>query len=315
MIQTVTGAINKIESGAALMHEHISCASVSFVQAFGAAWLDKQQLKDISVEALKRAKEANNLSLLVDGTPIDLGRDALLLKEISQLSGVRIVASTGFYDLPSIEASASSAGEIASWFISECKNGIYGTDVKPGILKCATGSAGITGGNAKKLAAMAITQGETGLPMFVHSGHYGDIAFEQLEILLKNHANIEKIIMGHGDLRPDSDYLESILQKGCYICLDQSHSYARKVNEIADALVKLCQKGYTQKILLSNDHCIHSDFCSRKENGLHLSAREHAEKLGLVFEKLYSAFLCAGGKQLDWDTMIYKNPTSVLNVE
>lgn len=61
---------------------------------------------------------------MVDATPIDLGRDILLLKEVSQLSGVKIVASTGFYYLQSIEAFNNTAEELAEWLINECKNGI-----------------------------------------------------------------------------------------------------------------------------------------------------------------------------------------------
>lgn len=98
---------------------------------------------------------------MVDGTPIDLGRDATLLKEVSELSGVKIVASTGFYYLQSIEAFNNSLQELAEWLIKECKNGINGTDIKPGILKCATGNMGKTEDNLKKLSAMGIIQKET----------------------------------------------------------------------------------------------------------------------------------------------------------
>ena len=44
MIQTVTGQINKEETGAVLMHEHISCSSLSYEKAFGEKWLDREQL-------------------------------------------------------------------------------------------------------------------------------------------------------------------------------------------------------------------------------------------------------------------------------
>ncbi|MBO5912447.1 MAG: hypothetical protein J6Q76_03145 [Clostridia bacterium] len=43
MIQTVTGAINKTDLGAVLMHEHISCSSIFFSNAFGKKWLDNRQ--------------------------------------------------------------------------------------------------------------------------------------------------------------------------------------------------------------------------------------------------------------------------------
>ena len=119
MIQTVTGAISKTDFGAVLMHEHISCSSLSFHNAFGNAWLNKEQLKNLAAETLKQTKQKFNLSFMVDATPIDLGRDLMLLKEVSELSGVKIVASTGFYYLQSIEAFNNSPQEVELKLVNE----------------------------------------------------------------------------------------------------------------------------------------------------------------------------------------------------
>ena len=70
MIQTVTGAINKTDLGAVLMHEHISCKSLSFDAAFGEKWLDKTKLKNLACETLEQMRQKYNLGLMVDGTPI-----------------------------------------------------------------------------------------------------------------------------------------------------------------------------------------------------------------------------------------------------
>ena len=96
MIQTVTGAISKTDFGAVLMHEHISCSSLSFHSAFGNAWLNKEQLKNLAAETLKQTKQKFNLGLMVDGTPIDLGRDVLLLKEVSDEVLKKAVEDAGY---------------------------------------------------------------------------------------------------------------------------------------------------------------------------------------------------------------------------
>jgi len=313
MIQTVTGAISKTDIGAVLMHEHISCSSLSFTGAFGKAWLDKTQLKELASETLKQAKQKFNLGLMVDGTPIDLGRDILLLKEVSELSGVKIVASTGFYYLQSIETFNNSPQELAKWLIYECANGVGDTRIKPGILKCATGSLCLTEDNLKKLSAMAIVQKETGLPLYVHCEHNEDIAFKQLDVLLKNGATPEKIIIGHTAIRHNAEYLESILKMGCYICMDQCHCYPHNKAVIAETLVKLCQKGYTDKILLANDYCIHSDFGNNKTNGLHLTPAQHADGLGYVLDLVYKEYIAKGGNDEAWETMICKNAMDILD--
>ena len=314
MIQTVTGLIEKTELGAVLMHEHISCSSLSYERNFGSKWLDKKHLKDLSVQTMKLLKEKYGLGLMVDGTPIDLGRDVLLLKEVSELSGVKIVASTGFYHLQGIETINNSPMELAKWLISECQNGVMGTNVKPGILKCATGELGITKDNQKKLSTMGIVQSQTGLPLFVHCEHRDDVARKQIELLCSNGANIQKIIIGHTAIRPDGEYLESILQKGCYICIDQCHCYPDKLKEASKAILYLCKKGYTNKIVLSNDYCLHSDFCKKDIDGLHLNSVQHAQGFGYVFDKLHDEFILLGGSNKDWITMITKNPIQVLDV-
>lgn len=313
MIQTVTGAISKTDIGAVLMHEHISCSSLSFTDAFGKAWLDKEQLKNLASETLKQTKQKFNLGLMVDGTPIDLGRDLMLLKEVSELSGVKIVASTGFYYLQSIEAFNNSPQELAKWFIDECKNGVGDDQIKPGILKCATGGVGITDDNFNKLVTMAIVQKETGLPLYVHCEHNEGVAFKQLDVLLKNGAAAEKIIIGHAAIRLGAEYLESVLKMGCFICMDQCHCYSNGPTVVAQTLLKLCQKGYTDKILLSNDYCIHSDFCNQKTNGLHLTPEQHTDGLGYVLDLVYKEFIAMGGNDSDWKTMICKNAMDILD--
>lgn len=314
MIQTVTGAINKEDFGAVLMHEHISCASLSFSKAFHSVWLDSAQLRALSCDTLKQTSKKYKLGLMVDGTPVDLGRNVTLLREISEHSGVNIVASSGFYYLESIETINNEPQELAKWLIQECRNGIEDTDIKPGILKCATGDLGITADNRKKLSALGIVQRQTGLPIYVHCFHNDDVAHKQIEILLENGANIEKIIIGHTAIRPDVEYLENILKHGCYICMDQCHCYNDKIHLIADTLVQLCQKGYAGKILISNDYCIHNDSFRREENGLHLSAIQHAEGLGYVLGRLHNEYISANGSEKDWETMICKNPIHVLDV-
>ena len=314
MIQTVTGAIESANIGKVLMHEHISCASASFCKAFGNNWLDTEKLKALSCETLNLVKQRYGLGLFVDGTPIDLSRNALLLKEISELTGVKIVASSGFYYLPSIETINNSPKELASLLVRECLFGIEGTDIKPGILKCATGIDGITSDNLIKLSAMAEVQRQTHLPLYVHCEHNGDIALEQIKLLTENGADIERIIIGHCAHRHDEEYLHKILSTGCYICMDQCHCFDTSIASFAGTLVNLCKKGFASRILIANDYCIHSDFCQITRNGLHLTAEEHASGLGFVFDNLGSSFIELGGSYEDWNALICDNPMRALDV-
>ena len=314
MIYTATGTINATNCGNVLMHEHIGCISNDMLHIFKQKWLDKAKLADFAVEILGLLKTNYDVGLIVDGTPIDLGRDVLLIKEVSERSNIPIVVSTGLYHYPSMYTSGHTETEIAFWFIDEFENGMEGTDIKPGILKAASDFGGITPDNQKRLSAMAIVQKETNLPIYVHSAHTSNLVEKQLEILLKIIRNPEKIIIGHAALNPNIEHLEKILSKGCYICMDQCHCTTYSIDSIGKAIAALCRRGYTDKILFSNDLCIYSDFGTRKNTGLHLSANQQADNFGYIFKVVHNSFLENGGNEKDWYKMFAKNAIDILNI-
>lgn len=82
---------------------------------------------------------------------------------------------------------------------------------------------------------------------------------------------------------------------------------------IVQSLVKTVKNGYGNKILLSNDYCIHSDFSPRYRNGFHLKSEEQVQRLGYVFDHLHIAFIANGGKHEDWDMITAKNPVDILD--
>lgn len=314
MINTVTGQIEKRNFGTILMHEHIRCASNDLLHTFGERWLDEKHLAEFAAGILKEMKDKYGLGLWVDGTPIDLGRDVSLLKEVSEKSEVYIVASTGLYYFPSCYTAEHSEAEIASWFIDEFENGMEGTTIKPGILKCASDGFEVTKDNFKRLKALAVAQKETGLPLYVHSAHKGNLVDEQLSILLDIMDDPQKLIIGHTANRPDVDYLKRILDKGCYICMDQCHCTRHSMEDIGKTLLKLSKDGYADKILLSNDLCIYTDFGTRKNTGFHLSIDEQVKKYGHLFNDVYTAFIEAGGSENEFRKMLCKNAVEILDI-
>lgn len=262
MIRTVLGDIENL-SGTILMHEHIQNVSNDMIQAFGNKWLDERKLEDYAVSVLSKLKDEINLSVFVDGTPIDLGRNVRLLKRVSEKTGVHIVASTGLYYYPSMVSCMRSAEELAEWFLYECKNGMEGTDIKPGILKCAADTMGITDDVKKRLEALAITQSKTGLPMYAHCSHTDNLAQEMIDIFERKGAELRKIIIGHASRKLDVDYLVKILRRGCYICIDQS-LYGDEA-KVAKVVYDLCERGYHSQLLFSQDKAMYNDFeCSSR---------------------------------------------------
>ncbi len=310
MIRTVLGDINNEALGNVLMHEHIQCVSNDMLRAFGEKWLDENKLEQNAVKILKELKSRIGLDVFVDGTPADLGRNIRLLKRISEQSGVHIIASSGMYYYPSMVSCGRSAEELAKWFIYECEKGIEGTDIKPGILKCAADSDGITADIAKRTKALAITQAETGLPMYAHCSHTDNLAHEMADIFESNGANPKKIILGHASRRLDVDYLDALLARGYYICIDQSWSTEPE----ASAVLELCRRGYEKKLLFSQDRSIYNDFEREELTGLDNGCETHIERYSYLSERLIPELEARGCNIERQMLFLRQNAMTALNI-
>ena len=81
---------------------------------------------------------------VVDGTPVNLGRDIRLIREVARRTGLNFIASTGFYYQEEPWLYFRDEEEIYDLLMGDCADGISGTDSKPGILKAGVGRGGLT---------------------------------------------------------------------------------------------------------------------------------------------------------------------------
>lgn len=257
MINTVSGKLSAKELGSVLCHEHIIACNTAFKSVFERLLYDRNALVCKAVEMLKDAKKAG-VDTIIDATPIDLGRDIPLMCEVSEKSGVNIIASSGIYYSEEISYLNKEPEKLASFFIDECKNGLSGTSVLPGILKCATDERGITPINQTLLYAMALVQKETSLPLNCHNHHSLNTALGQIEIFEEFGLDPEKIIIGHCNENVDMNLLEDILHKGYYIAFDRI--FPSRYEKQAETIMYLISKGHENKLLVSHDYFAFIDF-------------------------------------------------------
>ena len=72
-------------------------------------------LADFAVDIFRGIKMRYGVGMIIDATPIDLGRDILLIKEVSERSEIPMAASAGLYHYPSLYTARHS--EILQWYI------------------------------------------------------------------------------------------------------------------------------------------------------------------------------------------------------
>ena len=105
MIQGVLGPIDTAELGQTLMHEHITCADWSMRMNFGARFFEFDQVAEIAAGQLGKAK-ALGVRTVVDGTPVNLGRDIRLIREVARHEKTLIPADFEYADLTGLTLEA-----------------------------------------------------------------------------------------------------------------------------------------------------------------------------------------------------------------
>ena len=240
------------------MHEHL------FI-AFGGAEFDPLAVFDRAAfiaeaaRRLKQLREEHGVRSFVDPCPIELGRDAGMMKEISERSGMNVICTTGFYfeemGLPPYWR-ARTVDEIAELYIREITHGIGTTGVKAGAIKVATGAPDITAQEKKFLAAACIAQKATGVPIITHTQD-GVGGPEQQALFAEGGVPAHRCLIGHCCGNPDPAYHRRVVDGGSYIGFDRIGILRLQPDEVrADNLAALVKSGHMAQIMMSQDrHC------------------------------------------------------------
>lgn len=254
-IMTVTGAIDVEKMGITLPHEHLL---VDFIGADSTGYFrwDRDLVVDKVLPFLIDAKKYG-VQTFIDCTPAFLGRDPVLLKILSQKSGINILTTTGFYGafenkfVPPF-ALEKSADQLAHKWIAEWRDGIENTGIKPGIIKIAVDrNRNLSSMHEKLVRAAAKTHLATGLTIVSHTGP--EIAvYDQLDILAQEGVATEAFVWTHAH----EGTLQSIIdcaKKGVWISLDKVDEKESTIRQIADILLYLKQNLLLDKVLISHD--------------------------------------------------------------
>ena len=258
LINTVTGPVSPKDLGATMAHEHVLLTSAGINHTFPEL-AERGRTRDKAVAQLTAAREGG-LGTIVDVTPMDLGRDIGLLREVSEASGVRIVAATGvWFDVPRIFWAMKPA-EVAPLFVREIEAGIEGTGIRAGVIKVASHIGGVSPQAEIILRAAALAQKETGVPISCHSYAPERVGDRQLDVLLGEGVDASRIYIGHSDDSDDRDYLTGIVSRGAWLGFDHLNFGHREgllsLEERLANLAYLLEAGYSGQILFGQDWAV-----------------------------------------------------------
>ena len=249
-VNAVLGPLDTANLGFTLMHEHIMVGAAGVYR--DCPELLGPNCMERVVARLTAAKE-EGIDTLVDATTVDLGRDVELLAEASRRTGIQIIACTGWWlDVPRFFAGVSP-DQLARVFVREIEKGIGGTDIKAGILKSASDVAGVTPEEEIVLRAVARAHLETGIPIMLHSDALGQLAKKQLAILKEEGVDLSKVAVDHVNDSTDMEYLNWILDQGCYLGMDRYPGIGLSSRERTETLKSLIDAGWIDRLLPSHD--------------------------------------------------------------
>jgi phosphotriesterase-related protein len=287
VVNTVCGTIDAGSLGNTLMHEHVFVLSPEVSSNWPTGW-DRRARVVQAVERLKELFDAG-IGTIVDLTVVGLGRDIELVREVAGQVELNIVVATGLYtynDLPhyfdyrTAAFQASGMDALEEFFLHDIEDGIAGSGVRPGILKCCTDEPGLTPGVERVMRAVARVHRRSGLPISTHTHAATKRGLDQQRVFTEEGVDLSRVVIGHSGDTTDLQYLEQLASPGSTLGMDRFgvDAYCQTAARV-DTILALCQRGLTDRIVLSHDTACHmdwfdEDFLARAQpnwNFLHIS--------------------------------------------
>lgn len=253
-VHTVLGPLEPEDLGTTLFHEHVTMADWSMRESFGEHFYRHDLVADRAVEHFTRARE-HGVRTVVDGTPINMGRDVALVREVAERTGLNFVVSSGFYYTEEIYLAHRSEEQVHELLSRECTDGIAGTAIRPGIMKAACEHGGVTPLLEKVFGAVGRVAAEQQLPVFAHHHPATGNGETIIDLFEDRGLAPDKIVLGHSGDTTDLDYLERLLSRGVHLGMDRFGycDVSLGLTERVATIVELCARGHADQLLLSHD--------------------------------------------------------------
>ena len=289
-VTSVQGPISVAELGVTLTHEHVINDVTSWSHPTSSlGWdaddlrhrpvsedilwdlrldpfanLDNCRLDDVSlaVEEVGRFAEFGGRTIL-EATGLGIGRDLAALRQVSEKSGVQIVAGTGYY------LDSAMPAEVRNWTSDQFAERILAdlSEGEDGIRAGFIGEIGVgqhfTSVEQRSLRGALAAQRETGLPVQIHLPawfRWGERVVDSVEA---EGVDPGAVVLCHmGPSGDDLDYQRRLLDRGVWLQYDMigMEVYFADQNvqcphdeQNAAWLTRLIELGYLYQLLISQD--------------------------------------------------------------
>ncbi len=262
-IRTVLGDVHDVH-GVVYAHEHLIIDSPLIEARFAHIHLYDVEA---GVDEVARCSAAG-AGLMVDCMPVSAGRDVTRLAEISERTGVAVVATTGLhhdrYYGPLHWTNRIGPDELAALFVADLTEGVDEFDYtgpivrrtahRAGVIKVATSGDVPDQRDLRNLDAAAAASVATGAPVITHcEGGAGGLA--QVARLVDGGVPSSSIIVGHVDKSDDTGYMTDLAGTGVILELDQALRQRDRgpTSVTVRSILSLVAAGFGDQIVLGTD--------------------------------------------------------------
>ena len=273
-VETVRGPVATASLGRTYMHEHIFVLTPDVQQNYPGEWGDEDVRVADAVGKLT-ALAASGVRTIVDPTVVGLGRYIPRIRRVAdQVPELNIVVATGCYTYhdvpfffhhrtPAIGAlfGREEPEPMVPMFVADIMEGIAGTGVRAGMLKCAVDEAGLTEGVERVMRAVARTHLATGCPITVHTHPGTHRGLDVQRVMAEEGVEPSRVVLGHSGDSSDLDHLSALAEAGFWLGMDRFGINLETTFEArADTVVELCRRGLAEQMVLSHDAACYIDW-------------------------------------------------------
>lgn len=269
-VETLNGPVDTTQLGTVLMHEHVFnlTAEIQMVHPGFNGWNPDVEIPKAQ-RTLRQVKDAG-IDTLVELSPIGLGRSLELIRRASEGSGLNMVLATGLYTYDVLPRPWHFVGPgtlldgeepLDDLMRADLRDGIEGSGVKPGILKCAIDAAGLTDHVERVVRSVCRIHKETGTPICIHTSAPHERGRDALRILGEEEIDPKRVMLAHCGDSADLDYLEELAASGVLLGMDRfGLDILLPFEERVGTVAAMCERGHADKMILSQDASCFTDW-------------------------------------------------------
>lgn len=332
-IRTLTRDIPAADAGTILPHEHIFLnlmpeyrangllndieTAVTEVGAFAAAGggaIVELTVGKLASGSVGQRDHGDVLDLEPD--PYTGSRPAAnvrALQEVSERTGVHIIAGTGHYREPYLDKDwfdRTSVDQIAEHMSADIEEGISGTGLRAGVIgEIGSDRWYVSAAEERSFRAAARAHRRTGVTITTHTARWPRLADAQLALLHEEGVAPEKIIIGHIDTVPDPAHAMEMARRGVFVqfdtfatCVRGGAAHRPSLERRLTSIVELIRAGHRDQILVSHDVCLDTSLSCNGGSGY-----------TFLLEAGQEALLGAGLTQEDIEQITRVNPQRALS--